>query len=550
MLTNGFDQLPNLISRPEDATEYLRPQQVEDHPTVQLFLIKPRYIPDPVVRPITYQFGTAFKEELEECLAVNRHRASMSGGFGLDVDHYTPRALHSEECLKLGDNPIVYGAGHLNQRYRFILIMKNVALHSRSALGNVKNQIVYVGWCDEEPISASGYLNPACTLIFTHVTYLDVDETIAHTNYDRCAYTRMDCDVLSNQTKHLDSNTHSPRDYLVTPEQIISQSSMDEFEDLRNRGVWTDYGRGMLTRVPELSQQPKSTLYYTANNSPRQQLSRMISAAADSALKNIDIPRYHPTQRGMSQYSILGDQNPVSDLRPSLTNFQAALHNSGGNPNLSGMGPDITDVISMRQLMSHYPNIQSQTTVIEADSSQIDVLNERESDPITIASSFIKITVPAVFADFAFSNVTFRYASYDPIRDRFLPEKDRHPVWMPYFVMPFIDEPREQTEARLHLAFEKLHNEVFRVCEEIMGYVDCLVDYKASDATIVQVQLPDQVGINEGFVVHQGELGGLISPMIGDLDTVRTAAELITDVADIIDGATNARITEQLATWH
>lgn len=540
MLTNTFAQFPyDPITKPEDAQEFLRPQRVEDRPTVQLFLIKPRYIPDPVVRPLTYQFGTAFQEELEECLYANRSRSTMSGGFGVDVNHYVPSMYHADECLKLGDNPIVYGAGKLNQRYRFILILKNVSLHARSALGAIKNQLVYVGWCDDEPVSFSGYLNPACTLIFTHVTYLDVDDVLTRNGYDRHAYTKMDCDVLSNRTQYLDSNSMSPRDYIITPEQIASNSSLDEYDR---------YGREMVTRVPELSQQPKSTLYYTANNSPRQQLSRMIMAAADSAFKGMEVRRYNPVSRGMARYSLTGESNNISDVRSSLYNFQAALDANGGHPDLSGMGPDITESVTMRQLMSLFPNIQSDTTVIEADSAYIDVLNERTTSATVIASSFIKITVPAVFADFAFSNVSFRYATYDPVKDRYLPMKDRKPIWMPYFVMPFIDEPKYQTESRLRLAFDKLHQQVFKVCEEIMGYVDCLVDYKASDATIVQVQLPDsESAINHGYVIHQGELGGLISPMIGDLPTLQTASRLITDMTDFIDGSVNARISEEQA---
>ncbi len=223
----------------------------------------------------------------------------------------------------------------------------------------------------------------------------------------------------------------------------------------------------------------------------------------------------------------------VRDTQASLANLGTYLHNKDREGLLSGLGPRVDQRLTIRQLLTLYPNLEDHTVVLEVDNRDFDVIDEERNDALVVASSFLKVTIPAIFSELGFSEASFRYATCDP-NQRFIPMCDRDYLLEPISVTPFLEEPFEQTRDRFQMAIQQTVREAFAIVEDQVGDIDVLVNYQADAQTLIQLQILDQTAINHGFALYHGDLGGLVSPMIGTTAEFDAGTTLFNSISDSI----------------
>ncbi len=398
-------------------------------------------------------------------------------------------------------------------------MINNAASSSRSYNYQApRNKVTYTGIFLDEPISNGGHLNPECEMIFTHITHIDVKQSADRSGFNEDTRTLYDCDVLSPFTADLDSNRSSERDFLLGPDHILdSLQSASPEED--------SYENVLDSRLVNLSRLPQAKAQMSRYNSPQTQLKRIIHAVTKSSLlKTRD--KFMDPDYGSNSFLDLSD--PFVDRR----NFRTHLE---GVPATRTVGPTWYKMIRMSNLLSICPRLEDYTTVLQGmDNNHYDIIDEETPNLLSICSSIIKTSIPSIFADHAISDCTFRYATSDPTQ-RYIAVADRNPIWDVKHCMTYMPEPMEHVKSRLDLALSHLRDTVFKMVEEMAGDIDVLVEYSANEDTIVQLQLRDQTDVvNHDFVVHDGELGGLISPLIGSAADMESGEEAINGMLDVI----------------
>lgn len=511
-----FDQ----DNAPAKVSNSIFNRQHSSQPNVMMYIFSPCVREDPIIRPHSYNLDPETMNTIQETVATVRQDTLRSISGAARDRFYLHNDPNIDQALMPGNMAFRFGRNYLNYLPSFVLIVNNAPIQSRVAInGNLKNSIIYTGYFLDEPISRrGGYLNPDCEMVFTHMTQLDVDERAMQTGFSAIARPRVDVDILSPKILDLDSTNDDERKYLLSPVEvvgaIVDDTSPDRPFDVVDQEVAT------------LDRKDFAATEISVYNSPRQQMNRVLSSLAKTVVE-FDA----------------GSDNPMSGLGHAPTLFADRFGIKKTFQNFLGgtyadrlVGPDYRKVVTVGQVSRLYPNLEDNLTYIELpDDMSMSVIDEENTDLLTIMSCFLKHSVPSVFADHGISQIAFRYATSDP-RDNFITRREREPVWEILECQPFMAEPIEHTRERVEMMFRHLREYVFSVVENICDDIEVLIQHRSCADTIIQLQLRDHTEeINDGFSVLQGSLGGIVSPNLGGSDNFENHNSTLSSMLDLVD---------------
>jgi hypothetical protein len=485
-----------------------------------LYIFSPCTREDPIIRPHSYNLDPETMNTIQETVS-NVRQDTLRSISGVARDKfYLQNDPNIDQALMPGNMSFRFGRNYLNDLPSFVLMVNNASIQSRVAVnGNLKNSIIYTGYFLDEPISRrGGYLNPECEMVFTHMTQIDVDEVAANTGYNAIARPRLDVDILSPRILDLDSTHDDERKYLLSPVEVVGAIADDTSPDRPYDVVDQE--------IATLERKDFAATEISVYNSPRQQMNRVLSSLAKTVVE-FDADTSNPMSGLGRAPSLFSDR---FGIKKTFQNFL------GGTYSDRLIGPDYRKVITVGQLSRMYPSVEDNLTYIQLpDDMTMSVIDEENTDLLTIMSCFLKHSVPSVFADHGISQIAFRYATSDP-RDNFITRRDREPIWDIIECQPFMAEPIEHTRERVEMMFRHLREYVFSVVENICDDIEVLIQHRSCADTVIQLQLRDHTEeINDGFSVLQGSLGGIVSPNLGGSDNFENHNSTLTSMLDLVD---------------
>ena len=501
----------------------------EEKASATIYFVKPMYKPDAIIRPLDYNFNVEFIDDLVDNVnSIRKDFVKNKTGFGFNPDKFGLRLSQStKESIMPSSMTYRYGRRGINDLYRFVLVLRNCPSTSRMRLHNPKNQVIYTGWCLDEPISRTGHFNLDCELVFTHLTHTEIVERIDHGGYQRDISTCADCDILDKRTSEIDSNRESDRDFLIGPDHILesiqgsNSEEYDEYESITN------------PTIASLSRQSRAKTTRSIFNSPHRQINRLFTG-----LSKAMIHKYTDTYHGVDDYP--GSPRSYLSFNDSFANRRMLTEAMNEEMASKISGPQYyKQQLTLRSLLSVYPNLEDYAQILDVEGGAYDnILNEENSDIFSIISSYFKTAIPPVMSDYGLAYIAFRYATSDP-RQRFISRRDRDCELDVLGADPFLDEPKEDTEEKANRAIQYLRDHVFSVAEEMAGELELFCEYSSGNDTIIHLQLREQTDvINNDIVIHHGDLGGLSSPQVGSMDQFENGNRLITSVLNILDDET------------
>lgn len=509
---NPFTQQPTLI-----GNQSIR---FDNKQEATLYLFSPIQKPDAIVRPHDYNFNPDFIGEIVQSskdMASSAHNGTGFGQFRPNV-YVGGMNMEANQAIMPSANAYRFGRRDVNSYYRFMLILTNAPLNSRSRFSQPNlNKIIYTGWCLDEPVSYGGHLNPQCTLVFTHFTHMDVNERVTPAGTNTLVAPRCDCDIIQPLTADIDSNSTSDRDYLLAPEHILDCLQVAEDRDMDG------YTSALAPEQATVSRLPQAKTQLAIYNAPCSQLNRIVQGLTKSLLERDGEAKF-------SSYA--GDNNFF--VRDNLMSKRRFRENLGGNLSTRVVGPEYQKRVSLGKLMTLYPGIEQSVKLFQIATPQYDLINEEQTDMLSIMSSYLKVAIPPILADHGIASMSFRYTTYNE-HQLYFAEHMREPVWDITHAAPFIDEPNDVTVKRVQQAQSLIRNMVFSVVESIAGCIDVLVIYQNVNDTIIQLQLKDHTDlINYGYVLNHGDLGGFASPLIGGPSEFDGGNNMISSVLDTL----------------
>lgn len=499
----------------------IKNRSIENRQSAMLHLFTPVVKEDPIIRPFRFNVDPIFMDDLTSTIKDVKHDASRSVS-GIARDRFFLKGKESaDRALMPSDNSYIFGRSNLNNQWQFVLEVNNAPIRGRHHTSNVKNKIIYTGYfIDDEPVSKRGVLNPEATMVFTHLTQIDINDEIDRGGYRNMIRPRLDLDILHPVMNDMDGVGRDERKYLLSPNQVL---------DVIDDGDDEDFDGGYDISNPSLATldlKQRGVTEISMYNSPRQQLNRIVTGLAKTVLDQDD--HSSGIRSGNSTIPLLRSRY---DIRKTFRNY------IGGDHIDRTSGPEYRKQISVQQLLKMYPSLDENLQIIDISDSAFDynTLDEGQNDLLSIMSSYLKNAIPSVFADHGISDITFRYATSDP-RQIFINRNDRDPIIDVHDCQPVLNEPFEDTQTRCRMALNHLQEFVFSVVENICDDIEVLVDFKLGQDTLVQLQLRDHTEeINEEYVIHQGNLGGIISPQLGGIDEFENHNSALTDMINIVD---------------
>lgn len=494
-------------------------RRIESKPSAMLHLFTPAVKEDPIIRPFQFRIDPIFMEDLTNTILDVKRDASRSAT-GIARDHFYMNGKESaDRALMPSDNSYLFGRKYINNQWQFILEVNNATLRGRHIESHLKNKIIYTGYViGDEPVTKRGTLNYDAELVFTHLTQLDIGESFNNDSYRANVRPRLDLDILSPSILNMDSSENDDRKYLIAPNQILDViDDGEDDEDFYNDSVSNP-------ALATLETKRNAVTEISVYNSPRQQFNRIVSGLAKTVLAHDD----HDSRLSSDRSATL--LRSRYDIRRTFKNFV------GGDHLDRAMGPEYRKVITINKLLTLYPDLIDNVQINEIPSAfEYNTLDEGNNDLLSIMSSYLKNAIPPVFADHGLSDVSMRYATSDPTQ-LFITKRDRDPIIDVIDCQPVLDEPFDDTRRRCRMAIEHLQEYVFAVVERICDDIELYIDFRLGQDTLIQLQLRDHTEeINDEYVIHQGNLGGIISPQLGGVDEFENHNNALTDMINIVD---------------
>ena len=509
----------------------------------RLTFITPINKPDAFVRPLTYDFGPEFIDNLAINMKDIRRDIFERGGFGgLTSGNYflsTMNDCQNVDSMMPSNNVHRFGRRSVNDLYRFCLTVANMPSSYRYAkMAAHRYTTVYTGWCLDEPVSFNGTLNPDCQLVFTHMTNVKLKEVASRDGYLKYGYTELDGDILNPQTSMINSDASTELDMLVGPDHILENNGYPVSDMVYDNhpGIEDDdddyFSTALDSESMALSRRPAPIIAKSRFNSPRCQQNRILHGIAKTLVSS----RYNDLWNPDGETDYPTSNIPTFDFANRTMNSRILKSNMDGITSNAILGINHCERISLRTLTQLFPHIEQNTEILDVDHQGYDIYPEDEgSDLYGIVGYFIKTSIGAAASEHGLASLTFRYATSDPIASRFRPADDRESIWDNIFGEPYIDEDMHYTKSRVENALRYIEEHIFKPVEKFAGEIEVFVNYKSSDDTIIHLQLREQTDeINDDVILHHGDLGGFVSPQIGTVEEFKSGSEVMSGLVDFI----------------
>lgn len=479
-----------------------------------LYFFKPRQVPDVVVRPYQYSFHTGFINDLADIVdGAVRQTANPLGGNLLAATRMTGMRSANLAIAPAATGEIFTGK-YYSDLWTCMLILDNVSFEGRHNPVDLQNRLLYFGFCLDEPVVNSfGNLvfNEGCSIMFTHVTHLDIREVYGRNGRVVSSSPVYDVDIMHPEAV---LQCSPERQYMLRPQDLVSDQIYDS-EGYEYSTPGTTY----------IGNKANAERINTALNNPKEQLSSIVTGLARTiSAKNTaqDMP--------LAYGSVELDDN--------LTWFNA-MRNNMADTSLSDryIGVPVHEPVLLGDILGKYPVLRNKTQLFEFPwNLQEQPMDNSAPSQINIWSSLLMSAVPSVLASYGISDATFRY---DSVNQNSISTLDRAPVYEVYELYTFVAEDSQMSiRSKWNQALRYLEENIFPIIIDQVGHFSTMIKYSVSKECAVQLNLIDAYStINDGIVITNGLYGGLQSPVVGSYNVKVANSREIVGTAEIINSS-------------
>ena len=428
-----------------------------------LYFFKPRQVPDVVVRPYQYSFRSEFINDLADIVDSNVRSVANPLGGNLAMTSRMCGMRSANMAIAPAATGELFSGRFYSDLWTCMLILDNVPFEGRRMPVELQNRLLYFGFCLDEPISnifGGGSFNEGCSIMFTHVTHLDVKEIYGYNGRIIRSSPVYDMDIV-HPSPVLQGSPE--RQYLLRPQDLVTDQIYDS-EGYEYSTPGTTY----------IGNKAHAERINTAMNNPKEQLSSIVTGLARTiSAKNTaqDMP--------LAYGSV--------ELDDSFTWFNAMRNNmSEATVSDRYIGIPVHEPISLGDILGRYPVLREKTHVFEFPwNLQECPMDTSAPTQINIWSSLLMNAVPSVLGSYGISDATFRY---DSINTNSISVMDRGPVYEVYELYTFVAEDSQVSiKEKWTQALRYLEENIFPIIIDQVGNFSAMIKYSASKECVVHV---------------------------------------------------------------
>lgn len=461
---------------------------------------------DVAIRPFGYRFDDNFLGEVQELNQLAKTgQARDSSGF---VDLRERRNLN--DYMTVPTHPtMILNASQLSDRWRFVLILTDSTrglATSHTMLGPVgspsKTRRIYTGYFEDEPLNpVTRTPNPNAWMVITHKTIVGTEnrpgafgndfrlinrasEEIVHPAYNRALMTPFMKGQADNRT------------YLMTPDNL--EAAIEVGRD------------GLSTVVPgahlDITYDSANSRFSDVLEQPMHNIGHVIKGMVrfqNESLRRDSLSHYN-IERMM--------EDPSSDEHRMRKNLNKYMEFPLSKP-LSPLDLDVNDRISVDKLDAMVGGRLGVQEMGIARPLYHETTNAMEGSMANQYASMIASVIPPLLNSAGLSSMRFHYEA-------------AHRMGGPVeqFIVDGLSscfEAPDDTKLRLGTAVEvELRHGIFKTIWESVGDFALVADVHTTGITTVQLCLVGQGQSDWTIFEVPTCLGGLVSPLVGDLSTV------------------------------
>ena len=479
-----------------------------------LLVFSPRYIPEQVLRPMSYNFSN---EMINDLASRGDIRSALEPGYANTRESLLKAILPSSQGIALNTRT-------LESLWSFILTIDNnqSTRDMRHSLVMPSTRWIGCGYIDEEPVNPSTMsVNQDAVLFFTHGTVMSISETmdafhgsraVPMVNHNDDAIGCMLAQMPIDQSNDL---------YLMSPGDLVNNvqpTGAGEQKELI----------GQFGSIAVANLQDGSAIVPSTMNTPKSQLLDIGYALSQSLA--IDDPN-----RPMSAHS--GPSiDPYDKYRSSF-----ASNVTSSNGAVPTLGLNISRPISMGELKRRYPAMKLEVSRSPA-TPQFEICPQSNISARNTLNSMIAATVGACAAACCIDDIIFRFSTM--MRDCMTPGMG---IWEISHLGTIIPADQAQMVSCANQFKLLMERDLFPIIKATAGDFDVTVRHCMSNQTLVDLNLANY-SANEGLWETAGKLGGFISPVVGALGNVQHNSNQLHKLVDAF-GMKHSGLAQQAESW-
>lgn len=458
----------------------------------ELSLFSKIFTPDFARRPMVYNFGGEFRQELSDRLAsvgtlggYNRSQSKF-GYFGKDscaasivIPSTRADAVHMSTFCEV---------------WSFILVVTTVRNNPGfTAIPPIITKEVFSGYVIDDPISRvlmtgnkSDITNKNAILVTTHHTSYHISDNIVNTiSVDN------DKDIIPQQ---IASNIQADGAALASlrPDRLASGIVATDIFD----------PTVMTTPVPLNQNTDKAEEVDTVYSLPTAHVTKLVNGLANS-ISNTNFATCPGVGDAMSELT----SNLSAQLSPGYSSM-VALEDSK-----KAIRPD--KAFTIGDLDAAFPGDSLLVLInTQPQGQQVDLLDPLLPTRQNQMSSLISMCLPPLLIEHGFSEIQFRYCSYDVSGDGM--NKGSYQIQS---ASTLCELTREMYHAKLSALMSDIINDVFMIVVANTGEFNVCINCGVGGVTLVDLTLLDWSSEHQqGYNFTNNRLGGLNSSLIGDIN--------------------------------
>ena len=461
----------------------------------ELSLFSKIFTPDFARRPMIYNFGGEFRHELSDRLAS----VGTLGGYNRENSKFGWKPNNGyfgkDRCAASIVLPSVKAdAVHMStfcEVWSFILVITTVRNSPGfTAIPPMVTKEVFSGYVNDDPISRvlmsgnkSDITNKNAILVTTHHTSYNISDNIVNT-----IAVDNDKDIIPQQ---IAANIQSDGAALASlrPDRLAQGIVAGGMFDTSI----------MTTPVPLNQNTNTAEEVDTAYSLPTAHVTKLVNGLANS-IGNTDFTRCTGAGDAMTELT----SNLSSQLAPgysSMISFDA---------NRQAIRPDRPFTIG--DLDAAFPGDSLLVLInTQPQGQQVDLLDPLLPTPQNQMSSLISMCLPPLLIEHGFSEIQFRYCSYDVSGDGI--NKGSYQIQS---ANTLCELTPEMYHAKVSALMTDIINDIFMIIVANVGEFNVCVNCGVGGVTLVDLTLTDWASQNQnGYSFTNNRLGGLNSSLIG-----------------------------------
>lgn len=477
--------------------------------TARLYLFSPRKLPTQVLRPHRYNFTPDFVDSI----------SSGSNEYYNNVSNFiSPSGGPVIQPDTIG---MVMNTSMLDQMWSFVLIIDKAATAGYNNLqgvgGTRQIMIGYVSSYDEPYNRMTGTVNPNAILNFTNNTTVRMVNRYGAPGKGEGMY-------LSNHVDYMNETTaqqYSVPTYLMTPQELLNPYPGQGVDMIDCSNMVIDNVRAKTTR--DGKQIISGSMSVDADlKSPVNHMSRLtgeLENAVSMAVSNEEM---------MNNMSLTGKNTSLENRGMRAKMY--LKNNVPGMRNLVTMGeiePSIP--ITIGELDQRFEHALVVQPFELPPTSQWDVNPQENTTTKNIMSSFATMALSSITVNCGIAHIAFRYASW--VKGGM----DINSGWeiLGCSMLMQVNDPNAQLR-RLNEFKNLCEAHIFTILKQFSGDFDIMAYVNVGGEILVDLNFLDYHPATNGvgFYETNTRLGGMMNPMIADINVMTHNAASLNQLAD------------------